>query len=434
MATGFSVLDTLNKNSKRGIDTTPKARFRTKDISIHKIYSNVKNFYPQEGIEEKADEILTVGLIDNLAVMYEPSEEGEYKLISGERRWRALKLLAERGYTEYELVTCQVRNPANEHEEKIELIIANSSRNKSVATLLREERELKEELEYLKENGMKIHGRDLSQGRLRDVIASMLHVSKTKIAQMETINKNLIKEFKEEIDKENINFSTAYELSGMSEEQQKEALQRLKDNGELSHKEIKEMKSEKSEENVVPDYDTEKEPEEAVEESESKIADCNQELDQEEPEEYETPHPTGITSLCYNCKRYLECNVRTSTCTFCDRYINKTEAEKTEEQRYSGEQDRIDRETKRKLQEFHDEKKMEILPSERKRKEIEEATDKLCGYVCDKLCSNRKAVELHYNTKNSIYKEEEMNNYCYECELMNYVQELKDAYEKDYRK
>ena len=160
--------------------------------------------------------------------------------------------------------------------------------------------------------------------------------------------------------------------------------------------------------------------------------DCNQELDQEEPEEYEEPHPVGITSLCYNCKRYLECNVRTSTCTSCDRYINKTEAEKTEEQRYSEEQDRIDRETKRKLQELHDEKKMEILPSERKRKEIEEATDKLCGYVCDKLCSNRKAVEL--NTKNSMYKEEEMNNYCYECELMNYVQELKDAYEKDYRK
>lgn len=432
MATGFSVLDTLNKNSKRGIDTTPKARFRTKDISIHKIYSNVKNFYPQEGIEEKADEILAVGLIDNLAVMYEPSEKGEYKLISGERRWRALKLLAERGYTEYELVTCQVRNPANEHEEKIELIIANSSRNKSVATLLREERELKEELEYLKENGMKIHGRDLSQGRLRDVIASMLHVSKTKIAQMETINKNLIKEFKEEIDKENINFSTAYELSGMSEEQQKEALQRLKDNGELSHKEIKEMKSEKLEEKAVPDYDTEEKPEEAVEKSESRIVNYDQELDQEEPEEYEEPHPVGITSLCYNCKRYLECNVRTSTCTSCDRYINKIKAEKTPEQRYEEEQNKIDRETKRKLQQIDDEKKIESLPSDRRKKEIEEATDKLCGYVCDKLCSNRKAVEL--NTKNSMYKEEEMNNYCYECELMNYVQELKDAYEKDYRK
>lgn len=415
MATGFSVLDTLNKNSKRGIDTTPKARFRTKDISIHKIYSNVKNFYPQEGIEEKADEILAVGLIDNLAVMYEPSEEGEYKLISGERRWRALKLLVERGYTEYELVTCQVRNPANEHEEKIELIIANSSRNKSVATLLREERELKEELEYLKENGMKIHGRDLSQGRLRDVIASMLHVSKTKIAQMEAINKNLITEFKEEIDKENINFSTAYELSGMSEEQQKEALQRLKDNGELSRKEIKEMKSEKSEEKVVSQSDTEKEVEEAVKESESKAVSYDSELDQEEMEQYETPHPVGITSLCYNCKRYLECNVRTSTCTSCDRYINKTEAEKTEEQRYSEEQDRIDRETKRKLQELHDEKKMEVLPSEKKEKDIVEATESLCAYVCDELC---KVVEKN----------------CEKCKLMKYVQKLKDVYETDYRK
>ena len=76
MATGFSVLDALNENSKRGIDATPKARFRTKDISIHKIYSNARNFYPQEGIEEKAGEILTVGLIENLAVMYAPWEEG----------------------------------------------------------------------------------------------------------------------------------------------------------------------------------------------------------------------------------------------------------------------------------------------------------------------------------------------------------------------
>lgn len=431
MATGFSVLDTLNKNSKKGIDTTPKARFRTKDISIHKIYSNVKNFYPQEGIEEKADEILAVGLIDNLAVMYEPSEEGEYKLISGERRWRALKLLTERGYKEYELATCQVRNPANEHEEKIELIIANSSRNKSVATLLREESELKEELEYMKENGMKIHGRDLSQGRLRDVIASMLHVSGTKIAQMETINKNLIKEFKEEIDKENINFSTAYELSGMSEEQQKEALQRLKDNGKLSHKEIKEMKSEKLEEKTVSDCDTEEEPEEAVEESESGIVNYNQELDREEPEEYETPHPKGITSICYNCKRYLECNVRTSTCTSCDRYINKIEAEKTPEQRYEEEQNKIDRETKKRLKELNDEKKMEVLPSDRRKKEIEEATDKLCAYVCDSLCI-KTTLELYAKVEPEF--SEKLRNFCDECKLTKHVQRLKDTYEKDYRK
>ena len=388
MATGFSVLDALNENSKRGIDATPKARFRTKDISIHKIYSNARNFYPQEGIEEKAGEILTVGLIENLAVMYAPSEEGEYKLISGERRWRALKLLVERGYTEYELVTCQVRNPANSHEEKIELIIANSSRDKSVATLLREESELKEELRYMKENGMKIHGRDLSEGKLRDVIASMLHVSGTKIAQMETINN---------------------ELSGMDEEKQKEALQKLKDSGNLSYKEIKEMKNEGSEK--VSESDTEDEPDIPVEEFTSQLPDV---------EEYETPHPEGITSLCYSCKRYIECNVRTSTCTSCDQYINKTEAYKSQEERYSEEQDKIDRETKKKLQEIDDEKKMEILPSDRKRIEIEKAQEGLLGYVCGELCSKTQA--------------DSCEKVCENCKLMNYVEQLKEAYERDYRK
>ena len=31
MAAGFSVKDALNKNSKAGIDESPRARFRTKD-------------------------------------------------------------------------------------------------------------------------------------------------------------------------------------------------------------------------------------------------------------------------------------------------------------------------------------------------------------------------------------------------------------------
>ena len=44
MATGWSVLDALNKSSKAGVDDSPKARFRTRDISIRKIYTNDRNF------------------------------------------------------------------------------------------------------------------------------------------------------------------------------------------------------------------------------------------------------------------------------------------------------------------------------------------------------------------------------------------------------
>ena len=63
MAAGFSVKDALNKNSKAGIDESPRARFRTKDISIFKMYRNDMNFYSIEQIEELAElqrEILEV--------------------------------------------------------------------------------------------------------------------------------------------------------------------------------------------------------------------------------------------------------------------------------------------------------------------------------------------------------------------------------------
>lgn len=72
----------------------------------------------------------------------------------------------------------------------------------------------------------------------------------------------------------------------------------------------------------------------------------------------------SITSLCYSCKRYADCNVKTGTCENCDQYVNKAEAEKTDEQRYDEEQAAIDRETARKLREQEQEEKMNNLPSD----------------------------------------------------------------------
>ena len=48
----WNVIDALNKNTQAAaVDNTPKARFRVKDISINKIYSNAKNFYSMPDIE-----------------------------------------------------------------------------------------------------------------------------------------------------------------------------------------------------------------------------------------------------------------------------------------------------------------------------------------------------------------------------------------------
>ena len=218
MAAGFNVLDALNKNSKAGKDGSPKGRFRVKDVPIDAIYKNALNFYRVNQIEELAGDILLYGLKQNLEVIYAPCEQGEYRLVAGERRWEALKYLVQQGYEEFKIATCKLTDPKSEEEEQVEIIVANEYRTKTAAELLMEEKHLKESLVRMKKSGQTIKGYDLQSGRIRDVIAKMLKTSRTKVAQLDLINKRLILGWKKELKVDNIPFSTAYELSGMSEE------------------------------------------------------------------------------------------------------------------------------------------------------------------------------------------------------------------------
>lgn len=287
MATGFSVKDALNKQSKAGLDESPRARFRTKDISIFKMYRNEMNFYSVEQIEELASDILMYGLKQNLELVYAPCEKGEYRIVAGERRWEALKYLVSKGYKEFELATSKLTTPQDSDEELVELIIANAYRTKTVSDMLQEEQKLKECLERMKAEGKKLKGYDLQSGRLRDVIAAKLSMSKTKIAQIEAINNNLIPEWKEELENERITFSAAYELSGMQEDTQRAALEQKEESGELTHKDVKEMKNGKPEQQLetgtVSQSDTEEKP------GQQEIRDKDMNMG-----EYQTPHPEGI--------------------------------------------------------------------------------------------------------------------------------------------
>lgn len=396
MAAGFSVRDALNKNSKAGMDTSPKARFRTKDISIFKMYRNSKNFYSMEKIEELAGDILMYGLKQNLELVYAPCEEGEYRIVAGERRWEALKYLVSKGYKEFELATSKLTAPQCDDEEQVEIIIANAYRSKNTADMLQEEKRLKESLTRMKAEGKTIKGYDLQSGRLRDVIASMMKTSKTKVAQIETINKNLIPEWQEEMKKERITFSAAYEISGLTAEEQKEQHERFGLNGELTHKEVKEIKAEKEEkaaESSVSESDTIEEPEE------KELDGVEDQWQQSEDGEYQTPHPEGITSLCYSCTEYETCNVKTGTCTKCDQYRNRAEAYKTDEQRYNEEQDAIDRETRKKLREQEQERKMQELPSDRLENKTKVHTIKIAKMYYEDVKSGKKSFELRKNDR-----------------------------------
>lgn len=397
----WNVMEQLNKNAQKAAvgDETPKARFRTKDINIKKLYSNDKNFYSVTDIEPLAQKILLVGLIENLEVVHDPCDQGEYRITAGERRWRALKLLVEQGYTDFEMVTCQIQTPASADEEMLRLIIANDYRNKTVTDILEEEKQLKDILQRMKQEGKEIKGYKLDSGRLRDVIAKMLQMPATKIAQIESINKHLIPEFAEELKECRLTFSAAYMISGMNEETQAEMLERYQENG-LTYKEVKEIKQEQEEkaaaEQIEDQMDTDQsaETEEGIEEPEDDAEDT------EDEDEWEDAHPESITSLCYSCKRYSGCNVKTGTCQSCDQYINKAEVEKTEEERYSEEQGAIDRETAKKLREKAEEEKMQQLPSQQEKK-VHDV--KLGTTFFDDVKTGRKTFELQKNDRG--YKE-----------------------------
>ena len=317
MAAGWSVMDVLNKNSKAAVEDKPKARFRTRDISIKKMYSNDKNFYSMNDIEKLAQLILAVGMMENMTVTYEPCERGEYRIIAGERRWRALTILTEKGYEDFEIATCQILTPAEEHEEIVQVIAANAYRTKTLIDILQEEKQLKESLQYMKENGLTLQGYKLDSGRLRDVIAEIMKMSVAKIGQIEGINNSLIPEFTEELKEGRLTFSAAYELSGMQEADQNEMLKRHKEHG-LTLKEVKEAKQKAGEEKK------------------------NDQL----PGKMEYPKDYEETEEGWE-------------------QANKVETEKTPEQRYDEEQAAIDKETARRLREKEQEEKMNNLPSDR---------------------------------------------------------------------
>ncbi len=389
----WNVIDALNKNTQAAaVDNTPKARFRVKDISINKIYSNAKNFYSMPDIEQLAQDIYAVGLLENLTVVYAPSESGDYRLIAGERRWRALKLLVEQGHKEFEFVSCQVKTPAEENEEIVQLIIANTYRNKTAKDILEEEQRLKETLQRMKKDGLTLQGYKLDSGRLRDIIADMLKMPTTKIAQIESINKRLIPQFTEELKEGRLTFSAAYELSGMTEEEQNDLLEKYEESG-LTFKEIKEAKEanrQQTDDAQIPGQI------EMQEENQNETEEVPDETE-EDPDEYEDAHPESITSLCYSCTRYESCNVKTGTCRSCDRYINRAEAQKTAEQRYNEEQEKIDRETARKLKEQEEAERIKTLPSEKEKKVH---SVKIGKEFFEDVKNNIKTFELRKNDRN----------------------------------
>ncbi len=264
----FSIADMLNAQTKAEATKIPSAHFRTEDISIKRMYRNKENRYNLYNIEELASNIQAVGLRQNLEVIYDPCEEGDYRILSGERRWLALNQLVEEGYKEYEIVTCKVCCPVSANMEKLELMATNSYREKNNADLMMEVKEATETFRRLREEGTEVPGYDLQSGRIRDIVASFLGLSRTKVAQIESINNNLIEILKTSLRSGKIPFSVAYELAGLDTKLQVKAVRRYYENDKLSLKDVKEIKQQWEEKNIPGQIEMDIQPDQTDEKEE----------------------------------------------------------------------------------------------------------------------------------------------------------------------
>jgi len=197
-------------------------------IPINLLVANEKNKYGIREIDELAETIKDVGLLQNLLV--EPTENGKYKIIAGHRRFAALKKL------NYEKVPCQVRSDLDDIDSEIALHRANDFRELTATEKAEKVARLEELYKLKKQRGEKV------DGKIRDKIGKDMNLSGMQVQRLKNIHYKLIPELKELLDKNQITMANASDLSLLQEEQQKIAYNFLIANVNASKEEIESLK------------------------------------------------------------------------------------------------------------------------------------------------------------------------------------------------
>ncbi|MCX4265506.1 MAG: hypothetical protein OSJ64_01610, partial [Firmicutes bacterium] len=149
-------------------------------------------------------------------------------------RPRIIELVNE-GKTEYEFFPCKIESSEAEAQkqadrEELLLILTNSQREKTDWEKMEEVRRLRAILERSGQKG------------IRGKLAEVLDTSPTAIGRLEAISKHLIPELQEEMREQRLGVSAAYELSGLPEAEQRQALNEQADKNSFSVKAAREKK------------------------------------------------------------------------------------------------------------------------------------------------------------------------------------------------
>lgn len=208
----FSVCDYIKPEDVSKLDTEATA---ISFIPRERLLQNEKNFYDTSSIDELADSIALNGLIEPIIVRPVRDGSGDYRIISGHRRFLAICELAKNEPERWARVPAIIREPASDVLEELLLIEANrATRVMSSADTMRQAERYRELLAELKRQGVEI------PGRLRDAVAEAMQISASRLARLDVIRKNLSPEWMEAFETGSLSESAAYELARLPQEQQ----------------------------------------------------------------------------------------------------------------------------------------------------------------------------------------------------------------------
>lgn len=241
--------------------------FRIEKIDINNIIPNIKNKYSIQGIEELKFSILHNGLKQNLEV--KDNGDGTYSLLSGERRYTALKELIEEGNDKFRLIPCLItdleRSSSFLDENGNEILTTEDKEDLAIVTTNSENREftdsdrafqvstLKRIYKKLSDSGVKL------PGRISELIADQLDMSPTQVKRYSYVEQHGTDELKHKLENNEISIGAASEVAHLSPAQQKEVLS----NNNVTSSTVKEhqqkiqkKKTQRKENNTLQDDET----------------------------------------------------------------------------------------------------------------------------------------------------------------------------------
>lgn len=235
----FNLMDIMNSSSQGAA-----MKYEPAEIDIDKISGNPANsIYTTGDIDKLAESIELAGRVLQNLVVKEADDEGHYMIISGHRRWLACRKLVEGGNEQYRTLPCLIEHEHDDLLQELMLIYSNSTiRVLNDAEKMRQAKRATEICRKLKEENR-------LEGRVRDIVASMLNESASQLARYAAIDSKLTNpELKEAFEDGRLKVSAAYEASGLSEEGQQQIADKLREEGGVSIQDVKEVKGQDREE------------------------------------------------------------------------------------------------------------------------------------------------------------------------------------------